>query len=189
MFLYRGMITCPVRAGTEIKVLLNGTKLIFAVPPPLGKYTFTIYSADCISRKTIDNSFDVNFTDYQYQKQEFQSMDDFMSFIFLYGILPQPDRMIDAVIYAEKNLLTSLMILSALVEIMATPYLAQVLVKRLPQNTTMPFPKFCNSLLIQSAATLILCRPITHFPPLLLRCQNPLTATPRYLNPVQAFIL
>lgn len=69
----------------------------------LGTYTFTIESKDNIANKTNTSTFDVEFTEYKYEKNEFKSENELLAFIRGYGLNPEPERIIDAIIFAEKN--------------------------------------------------------------------------------------
>ena len=70
---------------------------------PLGVYTFTIESKDVVGNKAITNTFQVEFSDYAYNKNEFKSDEEFFGFVYNYSRDPKPDRIIDAIIYAENK--------------------------------------------------------------------------------------
>ncbi|MDD4689539.1 MAG: copper amine oxidase N-terminal domain-containing protein [Eubacteriales bacterium] len=94
---------------------------------PLGVYEFTIESKDIIGNQTRTDDFTVNFSEYRYNKNEFKSTDELLDYISYYSKDPNPDRVIDAVLYAEKNnLITYPIIFAGLVEIMAkNPYISE----------------------------------------------------------------
>ena len=93
----------------------------------LGTYTFTIDSKDHVANKTFTSVFDIEFFDYKYEKNEFKSESELLEYISGYGLNPDPDRIIDAIIFAEKNDISYYpTILGALIEMYGkNPYLAE----------------------------------------------------------------
>lgn len=106
---------------------VNALEYMIDDTDPLGVYTFTIESKDVIGNKTTKNVFTVNFTDYEYKKNEFKSAEELTEFVANYSRNPNPDRIIDAIIYAEKHeLITYPILFTGFVEMLAkNPYLAQ----------------------------------------------------------------
>lgn len=111
---------------------LNSMEYMIDDSDPLGMYIFTIESKDVIGNKTTENIFAVNFTDYKYKKNEFKSVEELTEFVANYSRNPNPDRIIDAVIYAEKNgLITYPILFTGFVEMLAkNPYLTQTAVEQ-----------------------------------------------------------
>lgn len=97
---------------------------------PVGTYTFTIESKDVVGNKTTQNVFTVNFKEYTYVKNEFKSVEELAEFVCNYAQNPNPDRVIDAIIYAEKNeLITYPILFTGFIEMLAkNPYLAEAAV-------------------------------------------------------------
>ena len=93
----------------------------------LGTYTFTVDSKDNIANKTFTSVFDIEFVEYKYEKNEFKSESELLEYISGYGLNPDPDRIIDAIIFAEKNDISYYpTILGALIEMYGkNPYLAE----------------------------------------------------------------
>lgn len=104
---------------------ISGLEYAIDDTDPLGTYTFTIESKDVIGNKTIENVFSVNFTEYEYEKSEFGSIEELTEFVTNYSRNPDPDRIIDAIIYAEKQgLVPYPVFFTAFVEMLAkNPYL------------------------------------------------------------------
>lgn len=69
----------------------------------LGTYTFTVESKDHVANKTVTSVFDIEFAEYKYDKNEFKTQEELLAYIRGYGQNPEPDRIIDAIIFAEKN--------------------------------------------------------------------------------------
>jgi hypothetical protein len=71
----------------------------------------------------------VEFSDYEYINKPFKTDNEFAEFLYPYGREPNPDRIIDAVIYAEKSEnLYNPVIYAALLEIVSkNPYLMEPL--------------------------------------------------------------
>lgn len=115
-------------AANEGEIIKSTISLEYMIEDgdPLGEYTFVIDSKDEIADKTYESVFKVNFTDYKYEKNEFKSDDEFTDFLYNYSVYPEPERIIDAVIYAEKNyMLTNSVTYGALQELLAkNSYLA-----------------------------------------------------------------
>ncbi len=111
----------------QIIMSLNSMEYMIDDTDPLGTYTFIIESKDVIGNKTTKNVFTVNFTDYEYKKKEFKSAEELTEFVVNYSRNPNPDRIIDAIIYAEKHgLITYPILFTGFVEMLAkNPYLAQ----------------------------------------------------------------
>jgi hypothetical protein len=109
---------------------------------PLGVYTFTIESKDVVGNKTTTNTFYVEFADYKYAKNEFKSDDELFNFVYNYAKNPNPDRIIDAIVYTEKKeMMTYPVLLTAFIEMLGkNPYLAapaiEVLEKELGKGGT-----------------------------------------------------
>lgn len=102
-----------IKSTTELQYSLDDTD-------PLGRYTFTIESTDVVGNKTCKSVFNVDFKEYGYVKNEFKSLGEFFTFLCNYGRNPEPDRIIDAIIYAEKNeLITYPIVFAGLVEMLA----------------------------------------------------------------------
>lgn len=112
-----------VKSMTELEYRIDETD-------PLGEYIFTVESKDVIGNKTAKNTFHVVFSDYKYVKNEFKSDDELLDFVYNYGRNPDPDRIIDAAIYAEKHeMITYPIIFTGLVEMMAkNAYIAKAAV-------------------------------------------------------------
>ena len=106
---------------------VNAMEYMIDDTDPLGVYTFTIESKDIIGNKTTKNVFTVNFTDYEYKKNEFKSAEELTEFVANYSRNPNPDRIIDAIIYAEKHeLITYPILFTGFVEMLAkNPFLVQ----------------------------------------------------------------
>lgn len=99
-----------IKSGPTLEYMIDDTD-------SLGTYTFTIESKDVIGNKTTTNTFYVDFSDYKYIKNEFKSDDELLSFVYNYAKNPNPDRIIDAVVYAEKNqMMTYPVLLAAFIE-------------------------------------------------------------------------
>lgn len=118
-----------IKSGPTLEYTIDDTD-------PLGTYTFTIESKDVVGNKTTTNTFYVDFADYQYTKEEFKSNDELLNFVYNYAKNPNPNRIIDAVVYAEKNeLMTYPVLLTAFIEMMAkNPYLAESAVEIFEQE-------------------------------------------------------
>jgi len=93
----------------------------------LGTYTFTIESKDHVANKTYTNIIEIEFVEYKYVKNEFKSVKELLDYIAGYGLNPDPDRIIDAIIFAEKNeILYYPTILGGIIEMYGkNPYIAK----------------------------------------------------------------
>ena len=113
-----------IKSITDLEYMIDETD-------PLGKYTFVIESKDVIGNKTTENVFTVDFQEYKYEKNEFESSDELAEFVCKYSRNPNPDRIIDAIIYAEKNdLITYPIYFTGFVEMLAkNPYISRAAIE------------------------------------------------------------
>ena len=109
---FEGSVTSRqiIKSGPTLEYMIDDTD-------PLGIYTFTIESKDVIGNKITTNTFYVDFSDYEYIKNEFKSNDELFNFVYGYAKNPNPDRIIDAIVYVEKNeMMTYPVLLTAFIE-------------------------------------------------------------------------
>lgn len=107
-------------AENQIAKSLEYIEYIFDENDLVGKNTFILTSTDLLSGISVERTMEIDVSEYKYKKDEFKSFDEFLKYILDYSYVGDPDRIIDAVIYAEKNeLIFYPVILSALVEITA----------------------------------------------------------------------
>lgn len=106
---------------------MSSIEYIIEETDPLGVYTFIVESKDVVGNKETKNVFTVDFKEYKYVKNEFKSTTELTEFVCNYAINPNPDRIIDAVIYAEKQgLITYPILFTGLVEMYAkNPYIVE----------------------------------------------------------------
>lgn len=118
-----------IKSGPTLEYMIDDTD-------PLGTYTFTIESKDMVGNKTTTNTFYVDFADYKYTKEEFKSNDELFNFVYNYAKNPNPDRIIDAIVYTEKNeMMTYPVLLTSFIEMIAkNPYLAESAVEVFEQE-------------------------------------------------------
>ncbi len=108
-----------IKAPQDLEYILNDEDF-------LGEYTFVLESEDVLGKRVITNEIEITLEDYVYTPNSLGETEDFSEFLYGYGQNPDPDRIIDTIIWLEKNdMLGYPMIFSAALEMMVkNPHIA-----------------------------------------------------------------